>query len=229
MGVTNSNATIMEYLLIGLLLVFGYFCLYMIFFRKSSAKRSTAAAAIMLVVYAIISAVLIMVFSQYGSLRMTLLMLLVVMSGVGFCILLYSFLKYINEVQKLPTLLFILYIGVVGYLTVFSRKEGSQSEILLEFDSFEKAIKAQSFAPLEHWLLNVAFFVPIGFLFVAIYPEKLNKVMLVIPLGLILSVLIETMQMVLRMGQCDLEDLVANTLGAVIGLVCYRLYQKVHL
>ena len=228
----NGNQDTMEYLLIGLLLIFGYFCLYMVFFKKTDNKTKAvpiAAAAILLVVYAVVSVVLIIAFNQYGSLRMTLMMLLVLMSGVGFCILLYCFLTHAHEVKKIPTLLFVLYVGVVAYGTIFSRKEGSQSEILLEFESISKAIKEQSFQPMEHLLMNVALFVPIGFLFVAINPKKLNRISFVIPLGLILTVLIETVQMLLQMGQCDLEDLVANALGAVIGLLCYRVYQNLHL
>ena len=69
----------------------------------------------------------------------------------------------------------------------------------------------------------------LSFLFVAIYPEKLNKISLVIPMGLMLTVLIETVQMILQMGQCDLEDLVANALGALVGLIAYRQYKKIHL
>lgn len=115
------------------------------------------------------------------------------------------------------------------YELSISGEEGSKTDILLEFESIAQAIKEQSFEPMEHLLMNIVLFVPIGFLFVAIYPEKLNKISLVIPLGLMLTVLIETVQMILQMGQCDLEDLVANTLGAVVGLLAYRQYKKIHL
>ncbi len=230
MSNSMNNQSIMEYLLIGLLLVFGFFCLYRMFFKRTDKKQVRQVAAVILfVVYAVISAVLIVVFNQLGSVRMTLLMRLILMSMGCFCILFYGFLKNSHEIKKLPTLLFILYIAAVGYATIFSREEGSKTDILLEFESITQAIREQSFEPMEHLLLNVALFIPIGFLFVAIYPEKLNKISLVIPLGLMLTVLIETVQMVLQMGQCDLEDLVANALGAVLGLLIYRQYQKLHL
>ena len=228
----NSNENTMQYLLIGLLLVFGYICLYMVFFKNTDNKKKAApiaAGVILFVVYTVISVVLVIVFNQYGSPRMTLMMLLILMSGIGLCILLYGLLKHAHEVKKLPLLLFIVYLLAVAYVTVFARKEGSQSDVLLEFDSITKAIQQQSFEPMQHLLLNVALFVPIGFLFVAINPEKLNRISLVIPLGLVLTVLIETVQMLLRMGQCDLEDLVANALGAVIGVLCYRAYQNLHI
>ncbi len=230
MNDSMNNESVMEYLLIGLLLIFGFLCLYRIFFSRTGKNQARQAAAVILfAVYAVISAVLIVVFNQLGSLRMTLMMLLILMAMVGFCILIYGFLKNLHEIKKLPTLLFVLYIAAVGYATVFSREEGSQSVILLEFESIARAIREQSFEPMEHLLMNVALFIPIGFLFAAINPEKLNKISLVIPLGLMLTVLIETVQMILQMGQCDLEDLVANALGAVLGLLIYRQYKKLHL
>ena len=230
MNASMSNESIMEYVLIGMLLVFGFFCLYRMLSKRTEKKQVRQVATVILfVVYVVISAVMIIVFNQLGSARMTLLMLLILMSMVGFCILFYGFLKNSHEIKKLPTLLFVLYIAAVAYATIFSREEGSKTDILLEFESITQAIKEQSFEPMEHLLMNIVLFVPIGFLFVAIYPEKLNKISLVIPLGLMLTVLIETVQMILQMGQCDLEDLVANALGALVGLIAYRQYKKIHL
>lgn len=213
----------MQYLLIGLLLLLGYAYLYRFFLKRMASKSTlTIAALILFVVYAAISGVLIVVLQRFGSPRMTLLMLLVLMSMIGFCVLLYYFLKYINEIRAIPLLLMILYLGVLAYVTVFSREKGSQAEILLGF-YVAKAMKEHSLAALKHPLLNVALFIPIGFLFTAVYPRKLNKASLVIPFGLMLSVVIETIQLLLKMGQCDLEDMIANALGAFLGMLVYRL------
>ena len=213
----------MQYLLIGLLLLVGYFYIYR-FFLKRIARKSVlpVAAVILFLIYAAASGVLIVAFKQYGSPKMTLLMLLVLMTMIGFCVLFYQFLKYVQQIRAIPLLLLLLYLGAVAYVTIFSREKGSQSDILLDFSSIEQAIKESSIVPLEHLLLNVGLFVPIGFLFTAVLPEKMNRASLIIPLGLMLSVIIETVQMVLQMGQCDLEDLAANALGAFLGLLVYR-------
>ena len=225
-----NNENIMQYLLIALLLAYGYFCLYRLIITHTGKHSVRSVAGIILfVVYAVISVVLLVLLDQFGNLRMTLMMLLILMSMIGFLVLLYSFLKDFDKLKKLPLLLFILYMLTVSYVCIFSRKEGFQTVILLEFDSVKQAIQTQSFEPLEHLLLNIALFVPIGFLFPAIYPEKLNKISLVFSLGLMLTVLIETVQMMLRLGQCDLEDLAANTIGAILGILCYRLYLRLNI
>ena len=124
-------------------------------------------------------------------------------------------------------LLFLLYLLMVSYITVFSRRGRYQSEILLKFDSIEEAIRRRSLEPLQHLWLNVVLFVPIGILFPMIEPRKLDQLSYVFPLGMLLTTLIETTQLMLHIGQCDLEDMVANTLGACLGLLIYRLYRRI--
>lgn len=45
-------------------------------------------------------------------------------------------------------------------------------------------------------------------------------------LGLLLSLLIETLQYVLGTGVSELDDLILNTLGTFIGALCVRLWMK---
>ena len=97
------------------------------------------------------------------------------------------------------------------------------------FASVAKALRRGDQAALNHMLLNVAMFVPLGFIYPMIYPEKLAKVIRVLPMGLLCAIAIESTQLLLRMGQCDIDDIIANTLGAVIGAVCYRLFYKIRL
>ena len=213
----------MQYLLIGLLLLIGYYYIYRFFLKRTASKATLpVAAGILFVVYAAVSCVLIVVFNRFGSPRMTLLLLLALMSMIGFCVMLYYFLQNVHQIRAIPALLLLVYLVVISYLTVFSRKSGSQMEILLDFSYLSRAIRTRSLVPLEHSLMNIAMFIPIGFLFTAINPKKLNSASLVIPFGLMLSVMIETIQMILQKGQCDLEDLVTNALGAFLGMLLYR-------
>ena len=222
--VTVNTEDMMQYLLIGLLLLFGYYYIYRLFVKRTASKSTLPIAALILfLIYAAISAVLIVVFNRYGSPRTTLLLLLVLMSMIGFCVLVYYFLNYVHEIRAIPALLLLLYLGVVSYITVFSRQKGSQNDILLDFSYVSRAIRERSLFWLQHPLLNVGLFLPVGFLFTATYPKKLNQAGLVIPFGLMLSVMIETAQMILQNGQCDLEDLITNALGAYLGLLIYRL------
>ena len=39
---------------------------------------------------------------------------------------------------------------------------------------------------------------------------------------------VEVLQMLLRVGVCDVDDLILNTLGAAIGYGCYAVYRHNH-
>ena len=62
------------------------------------------------------------------------------------------------------------------------------------------------------YLLNILFFIPYGFLF----PRK-NNWKFVFVTALVLSVFIELSQFIFNLGWCEVDDVISNTLGAMIG------------
>ena len=93
--------------------------------------------------------------------------------------------------------------------------------------SFERVFKPELFWAIREWienptvvnkaeavqyLLNILFFIPYGLLF----PWKDNwKRVLVI--ALVLSISIELSQYIFNLGWCEVDDVISNTLGAMIG------------
>ncbi len=73
-------------------------------------------------------------------------------------------------------------------------------------------------------LMNVAMFVPMGMLLPAVYPDKLNKLLYAFAIGMMATTIIETTQYMLHLGQYDIDDMIANTAGALVGFVFYRIY-----
>lgn len=75
------------------------------------------------------------------------------------------------------------------------------------------------------WLFfgNIAFFVPLG-LWLGIRGRGFCRCLLT---GLALSLLIEAGQYLLGTGISETDDLVLNTLGALLGLGLYRLFQRI--
>ena len=63
-------------------------------------------------------------------------------------------------------------------------------------------------------LLNVALFVPIGFLLGGIMPKGFVKVLLI---GCMLSILIELLQLATGRGLCETNDVIHNTVGCMVG------------
>ena len=77
---------------------------------------------------------------------------------------------------------------------------------------------------------NVIMFLPLGFL-----PPLLWKWARKLPWTLLFSLAVmttvEVLQMLLRVGVCDVDDLILNVTGAAIGYGCYAIYRhkKEHL
>ncbi|MCI5863419.1 VanZ family protein [Howardella ureilytica] len=69
---------------------------------------------------------------------------------------------------------------------------------------------------------NIIAFVPFGFLLPIMSNRKLVWwSTILISAGA--SALIEMMQYVTKLGTCDIDDFILNTLGGILGYVCYRI------
>ena len=62
------------------------------------------------------------------------------------------------------------------------------------------------------YLLNILFFIPCGFLFT--WKDNWKRVFVT---ALVLSVFIELSQFIFNLGWCEVDDVISNTLGAMIG------------
>ena len=216
----------MQLLLIVILLLCGYFYLFQAVAKRASSRSSIPMlAVVLLVVYLLISLPLVLIISQMGGLSFVFLALLILAAFFGVFAFFVFIIRHFGELNKTALVMFFLYLLMVSYVTVFSRKGHVQTDILLSFDSIEEAINRHSFEPLQHLWLNIVMFVPIGALFAAIHP-RLARLSVVLPLGMLLTTIIETTQLLMRNGQCDLEDLAANTLGACMGLLLFKLARR---
>lgn len=217
----------MQLLLIMILLLCGYFYLFQAVARRASSRSSIPLLAIvLLVVYLMIALPLVFIIAQMGGTGFVFLALLILAACIGLFAFFYSVIRNFRQINKGALLLFMLYLLMLSYVTVFSRKDRVQTDILLRFDSIQEAINRRSLEPLEHLWLNVVLFIPAGALFAAIDPPRFAHLGVVLPMGMLLTTVIETTQLLLRIGQCDLEDLVANTLGACLGLLVFRIYNR---
>ena len=120
-------------------------------------------------------------------------------------------------------IIFIIYIAVVLKLTIF-RVGVYYNEPQLNLSLFTDLIKTYKNAGLWQFsrlfLGNIGWFVPFGFL-LPILLKKMNLLKVAV-LGFLFSFGIETMQYIFRKGVAELDDLILNTLGAVIGYLLYK-------
>lgn len=81
-------------------------------------------------------------------------------------------------------------------------------------------------APLQDMVLNIVFFLPLGFLLPFLW-EKCTwwKTLLV---GALISCIIEGLQAYTHLGVCDIDDVLNNVLGAVLGYFLAKLAVRLY-
>lgn len=104
----------------------------------------------------------------------------------------------------------ILYFIAIVYLTLMFRENSGATLKLEPFWSYRK-IMVDSEARADI-LKNIWLFIPLGAILYRIHPSGR---MILIPLGL--SILIEAIQYFAGTGFCELDDVISNTLGGLIG------------
>lgn len=68
---------------------------------------------------------------------------------------------------------------------------------------------------------NVIGFMPFGF-FMPVLAKKTNRFLTIFLLSLVLSLLIETTQLVFKVGSFDVDDLLLNSIGGILGYIVYQ-------
>lgn len=157
----------------------------------------------------------------YGGLAMVAIIMLVL------------FVKLLTDhrhsMSKLYGVVFLVYFFLILYLTLFSRKLGSDGSVEDKaFRGLELAIASHSIAPMEHSLLNLALFLPFGFIIPNINSRHLACWGFAVIGGLMTSTVIEGVQMIAGLGQCDIDDIIFNTIGAALGYIFFVFKRQVN-
>ena len=127
-----------------------------------------------------------------------------------------------RKVQNCGLVFFIGYYLVVLCMTVFCRNVPDNSSInLLPFSAYQdyfnesgEVLKAIS---MREILINIYMFIPIG-VFVCICARWKRSIQMMV-VCIVLSSLIEILQLLLHRGVCELNDIINNTIGALTGIV----------
>lgn len=105
-------------------------------------------------------------------------------------------------------------------VTFLNREAGSRTDIIrLPFTRIFDQRGNLHFKELLYSLFNVFLFMPWGF-FLSLHKRKLHffrNVTLVAAYSFLVSLLIECMQLITQRGYFEIEDLICNVLGAIVG------------
>lgn len=126
--------------------------------------------------------------------------------------------------HSIAWLLFFEYVFFVLGMTVFFRHTGTKAMVYPPFWSYASVLRDGDKTVLHEIILNVILFVPIGFIWgiqSLKWPEKWQWFSTII-LGVSLSVVIELLQYSFKKGCVEVDDVIHNTLGYVIGFALFR-------
>ena len=147
--------------------------------------------------------------------------------GLGVLAAIICFIRFCVQnrysMKTVNVILFLVYFAVVLYLTIFMRIGTVDTSIVTTpFDDLKNAIQYRDPAMVQHMVLNVLMFVPFGYLIPAMNPENLKRCSFAFLGGIVCSTVIEGAQMIFSLGQSDIDDIIANSIGAVIGYLLVR-------
>lgn len=128
--------------------------------------------------------------------------------------------------RPLIALLFLAWLAVIAAATLTDRTPGiiPAQPKLRPFHSYRAVMAGESKEILRSNFMNVALFYPAGLLACELLPKswgRIKKVVLIAVLFALVSVGIEFCQYHFVLGQAEIDDVIHNILGALIGaLIC---------
>lgn len=129
-----------------------------------------------------------------------------------------------NKKNRFFVSLLAAYVFLVIADVLLTRNFGGSIEYeLIPFWSYHAILFGTDITILYQVIANIIMFIPIGILLP--YSFKIRK--LTILIGFSLSCLFEVMQLVLRCGLFEFDDIMHNTLGTFIGYVLYLLIERI--
>lgn len=134
-------------------------------------------------------------------------------------------------------IVFIIYISVLIYFVFFSDRYGrleGYSEYrynLTPFMEIHRYLEYSDYFTWENLITNLAgnilVFSPMGIL-IPIFMKRRVGILYIGGASFLLSFFIETVQLVFKIGVFDVDDLMMNTAGGLIGYLVYRISQTVY-
>ena len=125
---------------------------------------------------------------------------------------LYNFYKVI----------FLVYLFALVHITLFEREPGSRTAISLTL--FETLGGSRNNA---YVIENVLLFIPFGFLPATLFRPMRNLVLSLMA-GAFCSLMIETTQLITQRGYFQVDDILMNSIGTVIGCSCFCLLTGIY-
>ncbi|HKM23276.1 MAG TPA: VanZ family protein [Erysipelothrix sp.] len=148
-----------------------------------------------------------------------------------YIILHFTSYKNMDSKKKFRHALFLVYCWIVTDLTLSPFPYSAEAiEHIRNFHSFRYNVDPSKHLITTQVSLNILFFIPFGMLLPSIVKRVRSFDIIFITFSI--SLFIELTQLItslthLNVRSFDIVDLMANTLGGIIGVILYKIYKKV--
>ncbi|MBQ9885672.1 MAG: VanZ family protein [Lachnospiraceae bacterium] len=140
-------------------------------------------------------------------------------------------------VKAAAFILFFIYIGCLIYFLFFSERYG-RTEISENYrynlEPFKEIKRFWVYRDIigcrmvmVNLLGNVLVFVPFGFLLPVFY-SHMRRWYAILPVALIFIILVECLQLVTRVGTFDVDDIILNMSGVILGFTIFKIFDYKH-
>ena len=135
-------------------------------------------------------------------------------------------------IRTLGTILFILYVLALIYFLFFSEEYGRAAMEERQYRyNLIPFVEIRRFWVYRKQFGNVIGFLPFGFILPVIL-DKMRSGWLIVLAGFGLSVTVEVIQLITKVGCFDVDDMILNTAGAALGyllfFICDHLRRKIY-
>lgn len=200
-----------------LIILIGYFIFVGIVIKHMDNKRDISWIALsILLVYGCVVGIFFVIGKYLGQVGWLLYIVALLYSIFFIFWKCFCLFKMRPQIQMEALFIFVTYIFSILCITVFRRRAGEYARIQMEVFNW---IGKEGVESPKHILLNVAMFMPIGAIYPLITTKVDGKIFSSVSFGISFSTLIETGQLVFQLGNCDVDDILSNSLGALIGAV----------
>ncbi len=162
------------------------------------------------------------IISQLNVVPQTVYLGILVLLCIGTIVLLAVNRK--KAARNIVWLLFFEFVFFVLGMTVFFRPTGTKALVYPPFWSYVNVWQVGNQKVLHEIILNVVLFVPLGFFWgiqSSKWPKRWQWLSTMI-LGVSLSGVIELLQYCFKKGCVEVDDVIHNTLGCLVGFVLWR-------
>lgn len=146
-------------------------------------------------------------------------------------------MKEINKkrIVIIGWIIFYIYILLLSYFLFFSERYGrdlvTNNYNLQPFKEIKRFIKYREQIGLEGFLVNIVgnvlAFAPFGFLLplLNIHYRKFYRIAII---SIIFSLVIEISQLLLKVGVFDIDDILLNSIGGILGCLCFMIFHSIY-